>query len=301
MEPNIMPLIALRRPRTLRRLVLASALVVGSGLATPNAAHAAGGQLMVTPTRLVLDGNTRHATLSLVNTGTTATTYRISVLLRRMNANGDLEEVKTPTAAEVIASKLARFSPREVTLPPGVTQNVRIQIRKPADMPPGEYRSHVLFLEVPAAETGKTSLNGLNGQKSDEVSFNITQVYGVSIPLIVRHGETSAKVGLSDMAVIPNPKPADPALLKLSLNRTGNRSVYGTITVDFIGPNGVKQVGLSPSMAIYTGLDRRTTHLPLNVPASQLKHGKLRVTFTETLAPGKQADKPLATAELALP
>lgn len=296
-----MPHAMLCRPFASGRLLAAVTLAAACTFALPQPVRAEAGQLLVTPTRLVLDGKTRHASLSLVNTGTTPTTYRISVLLRRMNAEGDLEEVATPTPAELIASKMARFSPREVTLPPGTTQNVRIQIRKPANMAPGEYRSHILFLEVPPAGSGRTAMSDLNGQKTDEVSFSIAQVYGVSIPLIVRHGETQVKVGLSDLAVLANPKPGEPGALRLTLNRSGNRSVYGTVKVAFVGPSGVKELGESSSVAVYTGLDRRVAYVPLNMPASALKKGRLRVTFTETTAPGKVAASPLATAELALP
>ncbi|MOA55861.1 hypothetical protein D3C78_1797350 [compost metagenome] len=102
--------------------------------------------------------------------------------------------------------------------------------------------------------------------------------------------------------MLPHANPKEPGALKLTLHRSGNRSIYGMLKVSHVSPGGaVQEIGQSPSQAVYTGLDRRMTYVPLSVPASALKQGRLRVTFTETLAPGKHADKPLATTELALP
>jgi P pilus assembly chaperone PapD len=137
-------LTALTRRTAHRHLpAFVGALAVLGGLAFQPAASAEEGNLMLTPTRVVLDDKQRTTVLSLVNRGKLPTTYRISVVMRRMNAAGELEIIETGSSVDQLAAQMVRFSPREVTLPPGVTQNVRLQIRKPADLAPGEYRTHV--------------------------------------------------------------------------------------------------------------------------------------------------------------
>jgi P pilus assembly chaperone PapD len=284
----------------LQRTLLGALALLGTALLSPCAPAQAAGDLMVTPTRVILSGNQRSAVLSLVNTGKEATTYRISIVFRRMNESGNLEPVKTPNAAEELAGSLIRYSPREVTLPPGITQNIRVQIRKPADLPPGEYRAHMLFLEVPPAESAQTSVAALNGEKPKDVAVKLTQIYGISIPVIVRHGETSAAVSLHQLKLSPPAKPGDPPLLSLEARRTGNRSIYGECTITFVDRQGAeKVVGRSSSVAIYTPLTHREVLLPLTVPAGvALREGRLKVSFKEAMPAGA---KPMAEAELALP
>jgi P pilus assembly chaperone PapD len=280
--------------------VAIAALLAGAGLATPGAPAYAAGDLMVTPTRVVLNNSQRSTVLSIVNTGTEATTYRISLVFRRMTESGELETITTPGPAEELAAHLVRYSPREVTLAPGVTQNVRVQIRKPADHAAGEYRVHMLFLEVPSAETAGTSVSGLNGQKPADVAVKLTQIYGVSIPLIVRHGETTASVALRDLQLQPPAKEGAPPTLSLDVQRTGNRSVYGECAATFIGRDGVeKPLGALRNVAVYTPLAHRTMRMALDVPSGlALRQGRVRLTFKETSPP---SDKPLAQAELTLP
>ena len=55
------------------------------------------------------------------------------------------------TPAERIALDMIAFSPRRVTLPPNQPQVIRVGVRVPEGMPPGEYRAHMLFRAVPDA------------------------------------------------------------------------------------------------------------------------------------------------------
>ena len=93
---------------------------------------------------------------------------------------------------------LIRYSPRQVTLEPRVAQTVRVQLRLPADLPPGEYRSHLLFRAVPSAEAAPPTTS-----PAAELSIQLTAIYGISIPVIVRHGETSVTTTLSELDLVP--------------------------------------------------------------------------------------------------
>src|SRR3546814_5860625 len=55
----------------------------------------------------------------------------------------------TATPAGRAALDMVVCSPRRVTLPPNQPQVVRVGVRVPARLPPGEYRAHMLFRAVP--------------------------------------------------------------------------------------------------------------------------------------------------------
>jgi len=65
-------------------------------VATPLSAGV--GDLLVAPTRIILDGR-RGTEIILNNIGDDVATYRVSVELRRMKPDGTLETVTAPTRA----------------------------------------------------------------------------------------------------------------------------------------------------------------------------------------------------------
>src|SRR5690606_12136656 len=118
-------------------------MLAGAVLATP-APIAAQGDLLIAPTRLVLDGR-RGGEVILSNIGDREATYRVELQLRRMTPDGELVQVDEASAnlAEKAALEMIRYAPRRVTLPPDQPQAVRISARPGAELPDGEYRVHL--------------------------------------------------------------------------------------------------------------------------------------------------------------
>ena len=121
-------------------------------LLTPSAAQAAG-DLLVAPTRIIFDGQ-RGTEVILNNIGSETATYRISLELRRMNAEGRLDDVTPEQENEIekAAKGMIRYAPRRVTLPPNQPQAIRLGIRAPQGLADGEYRAHLLFRAIPKAK-----------------------------------------------------------------------------------------------------------------------------------------------------
>ena len=231
------------------------------------AQSALAGELMVHPTRVVFEGNTRTAQIDVINSGTETTTYRISVIRRRMTDTGEFVPVTEAAAGEKFADDMIRFSPRQVVLPPGGAQAVRLQLRKPAALEDGEYRAHLLFQALPPA--GEPSA----AAAANELEIRLTAVYSVSIPLIVRQGATSAEVAIRDVAV------RDGAVT-FALDRKGTRSVYGDLVVKLRGARGPERVlARANGVAVYTPNASRRVRIPL--PPQSLAAGELHVTFEE--------------------
>lgn len=252
------------------------------------------GGLLVAPTRLVFEGRQRTGQLTLVNTGTQTATYRISLIRLRMTETGEFREVQEPDSAERFADTLMRFSPRRVELPPGVPQTVRIQLRLPADLPSGEYRSHMLFRAVPVSAPEES----VRSEPVTGVQMKLRAVYGVSVPIIVRHGALVAGLSLSDPRVEVVPGADPPARLAVTLNRSGDRSVYGDLTAVLVRdgqPDLV--VGVAKGLAVYTPNARRTYVLPMRLPPMLDPRARLRVRFDSASG---VTEIPIAEASVAL-
>jgi len=103
------------------------------------------GDLLITPTRVVFEGNKQKETLNLVNTGKDTSTYSISFLQYNMKEDGSFVIIEKPDSGQLFADPYLRIFPRQVTLAPGEPQVIMLQCRRKADMLAGEYRSHLYF------------------------------------------------------------------------------------------------------------------------------------------------------------
>src|SRR3954470_13919287 len=91
----------------------AAALVTG----VTTQASAGVGDLLVAPTRIVLNGG-KSTEIILNNIGDEPATYRISVEFRRMTPDGNLLDGTDPTPQEKAAADMIVYAPRRVTLAP---------------------------------------------------------------------------------------------------------------------------------------------------------------------------------------
>lgn len=237
------------------------------------------GDLLLYPKRIVFDGSRRSQTLSLVNNGTDTARYVISVVQIRMKEDGSFENITQPDSGQYFADKNFRFFPRSVVLGPKEAQTVKVQLIRFSNLAAGEYRSHLYFrAQKPEKPLGMTKTKNDPGR----ISINIRPVYGLSIPVIIRAGESTTETSLSNLA-FRFEKDSLP-VLQMNLNRTGNMSVYGDITVDHVSPEGKEtRVALVKGVAVYTPNATRVIRLALDPRATVDYHkGALHVVFTET-------------------
>jgi P pilus assembly chaperone PapD len=231
------------------------------------------GDLLVAPTRVVLDGG-RGTELILNNIGTETATYRISLELRRMTGNGQLDEVPAEAVTEKEKATLAMISyaPRRVVLPPNQPQAIRIGARFAADLPDGEYRAHMLFRAIPDAKAATTTT-----QVKDGLSISLTPIYGVTIPIIVRKGALKASAAISDVHM---EKTKEGPALSFTLARSGDRSTYGRIRVTKAGQ--AKPLYDARGIAVYAEVSQRTVALPILDPAVAAQMtGPVKVEYLE--------------------
>jgi P pilus assembly chaperone PapD len=280
----------MKLPILIRRARLCLGLV-----ALSMASQAALADLMLFPTRIVFDKNQRAAQLELINQGKTPETYRLSMVNRRMSETGEFSAADPPLPGEQFADSMVRFSPRQVTIPPGGSQTVRMLLRKPADLATGEYRSHLQIDRVPDP-VGSGSIEA--AADTSKIGVTLTALVGASIPVIVRQGDTHASVALSHLAVVP--AGAEPVSLAFEIDRIGDRSVYGDLVVTFTPKGGVPvEVAKAGGVAVYVPNPSRRARMPLRLPdGAPLAGGTLLVSFRERADAG---GKLLAEASIAVP
>ncbi len=242
--------------------------------APPPAPSGAG--LVVSPTRIILEGRARSAEVFLHNNGNTAATYRISLIELEMDEHGQTTEKTAPSDGSSAAS-LLRYSPRQVVLAAGSTQTVRLQVRKPEHLAPGEYRSHFLFRAVPDDSPEPKPAADVEPR----IGISIKAIYGVSIPVILRHGPVQAKGSLSELRLGQGP---ERQVLSFQINREGNRSLYGDLQATW-RPRGGKPVpaGRLNGVAVYANLPLRKLSLALSdLKGQTLGSGTLKVSYLES-------------------
>ena len=251
------------------RLAARAALLAPLLLCAPGA-QAGIGDLLVAPTRIVLNGS-RGTDIILTNIGEDVATYRVSVELRRMSPDGMLHDVTEPTAAEQAAQSMIVYAPRRVTLPPREPQIIRISARAPKDLPDGEYRVHLLFRAVPPPRpvTAPKEVKG--------IAFELIPIYGVTIPVVIRMGNLQAKVGIANVQLTSQ---GGKSAVALDLTRAGDRSVFGDVRV--FKPGVKDPIAVQRGVAVYTEVGTRHVVIPVNPDFAGSAAGPVTVDFVET-------------------
>jgi len=237
------------------------------------------GDLLVTPRRIVFEGNKQREEITLANTGQDSAFYSISFLQYHMMEDGSFEEITEPRPVQLFADSFLRFFPRSVQLAPGESQVVRMQVRRSPNMVDGEYRSHLYFRAVPEVKPfGEEELLS----DSTTIGVRLTPIFGISIPVIIRVGNLSSQIVLNDLSV--EQEEGKSPVLKVTLNRKGNRSVYGDLEVNYLAPGGeITNAGLVRGIAVYTPNSLRRFSLPLNFQGgSNPGTGKLLVRYSSS-------------------
>ena len=262
-------------PPRLLRSVLAATAVLGLGLPAPLSAQ---GDLLVAPTRLVLDGR-RGGEVTLSNIGSEEATYRITLELRRMTPEGELEPIDEADASvgEKAALEMIRYAPRRVILPPGEPQAIRISARPGAELPDGEYRVHMSFNAIPKVRPIAPQEAGAPG----EVAIRLIPIFGITMPIIVRKGEVEVTAALANPRI---EETADGPAFSIDIARSGTASIYGDLLVY---PRGASQpVFALRGIGVYPEIEAR--HSRFDIPGDQAAamRGPVRIELRESLEAG---------------
>ncbi len=250
------------------------------------------GDLLIFPKRIELEGRKRVEQIILANTGKDTAIYNISFKQYRMTETGDFVTITEPDLGQHFATPFLRVYPRRVNLAPGESQTVKVQKFNTDKMEDGEYRSHLYF----RAERNNKPLGQDNEEKaSNTISVKLEAVYGISIATIIRKGTSNTEISVSEPTY--NNDGVSNHFLNFNINRTGNMSSYGDITVNYISlENKIYEVGKVKGLAVYTPGNVRKVKMQLQKPENiNFNSGKFKVVYTEN-----ESNTIIAEAELQL-
>lgn len=256
------------------------------------------GDINLYPKRVVVDDRNRVASVGVYNKTTNTGDYDITITDMMMTSEGKLVELATakdgdPIKAKVkTASEMVRWSPHRFTLAGNESQIIRLMVRVSPDLPAGEYRTHFSAIAVPPGDDGLTIDDATKGkQAANGIGVKITPRFGISIPVIVRVGDTTLNTGLKDLSVISVPN--GEKQIRLTITRSGTRSSFGDVIVT--APGAPKPVGLLRGVGVYTEVDERTVFVPVDPKLDAkfiAKGAKLSVSYDDDdVAPGKNLAK----------
>jgi P pilus assembly chaperone PapD len=287
-----------------RLLAFAAAVALAGGAPavaqTPATAGAAASAFLnITPKRLTFDGKRRAGAVVLLNQGTEPVTVDIGLVDRVMLPDGQIfavddadrrDDGRTATAQLKSAKDLLQLSPRRATLQPGRPQTVRIRLASLPDAATGEHRSHLTVTTIPPPTAGLTAEQVASGQRG-ELSFQISTVFGISIPAIVRFSDADVRAQISnphvefDQVATAGKAPKRTPVMVFDLERVGGSSLFGNIEVKSLSQRGA-QLGLARGVGVYAEISKRVVRIPLTrEPAAG---ERLEITFTDDdTSPGK--------------
>lgn len=222
------------------------------------------------PRRVILESRERNGDMTLLNFYDQPSTIRIALLNYRQNEDGTYTTLDGALNPLFDPETLVRLSPRQFTLTPNGRQIVRFSIRRPADLPDGEYRFHIRALRI--------SEYGPPAPVTEGVAVGMTMNVGASIPVIVRHGALSASATLSDPAFNLKGDGGLPEL-QVTIHREGNASVIGTLRAYWYPQGGEPvEIGVAGNMNVFPEIDRRYAKIPLT--QTPKGRGTIRVIYT---------------------
>lgn len=200
-------------------LVLTTAGFVG-------AAPSALAELSIIPTRVLFEDRERFEEVILLNTGDETRTYDMSWEFFRMieGSSKSMQERIDEPLGDFDLSEYVVFSPRRVTLPPKGRQKIRLALRRPGEVPVGDYRAYLRF--SPTFEGQKEGLTLTPGQSSAAVNFR----YRFAIPVIFQSGDLDVVAKIQSMTFERNEKNGK-LLAKINISRSGVHSALGHLFV----------------------------------------------------------------------
>ena len=227
--------------------------------------------LFVSPVRLIFDPSTNTSTMTVSNKTDETKYYEVTMLDQVMTASGGIQQLDT---FDYSSKRMLRFMPRKIILAGGERQVVRVMAQRPADLPDGDYHTHIFFNEVPAPISTTLPISGTEISPSKGPQFKVTTNGGVGIPVIVQNGAISASLSLISASVIPLPagaEPGTPHSLSVNLQRLGNAEALAFLTVTTGDVASPTVLARPRQMLVYRERDEVTVPVVLDPEAASYR------------------------------
>lgn len=257
------------------------------------------GGLSLYPTRVEFADRELMREVRIINSDIEDVNYRISWTHLRMKDGKTYETIPESETnhPEKYLDDIVQYSPKRVTLKAGESQLVRLFAKIPKDLPAGEYRSHLLFKQ----EADQSPLNDVeerDPKKQKEATVSIKALFAISIPVILKHGETSVHLSFKDILL---KKEKDKSYLDVTMNREGNSTAYGYFDVFFKPKDSDKSYNIASTgaMQIFYPYDMRKVNIDLDFPKEvKGKSGQIEVKFLNKKDENKSKSDEVLTSKV---
>lgn len=196
-------------------------------------------RVQVYPLKVFLDQRNKGAEVTARNLSSQAGSYRISTILFMQKENGQMAIKSNDQEYDKDLSEYVRFSPRVVQLGPGESQTVRLFIRNVADLPEGDYRTHLRFEQT--LESFQSNRDDSAPMTNGQIKTGLDTRIAVSIPLFYRKGSPEYGLSLEDLEVNIDKEKIENSNFSVTLNKNGEAFAYGSIHLYLVNEDGEKQ------------------------------------------------------------
>ena len=236
--------------------------------------------LVLNPQRIVVLDRERATSLELLNTSEETARYQIYFEHKKMLDDGSIVDVTDADEKKIRAGDMIRYSPRRVDIKSKGSQTIRLAVRRPKNLPDGEYISHLALKQKPNKQAPVIDTVDGGSSQEKELNLKVQPILKIAIPVIVRKGTLNAKALLSGISIT---KISDEnQFIQFTLHREGNRSLYGDVEIYELDQedNTSTRIGYVKGIALYDPTLSRLVKVQLD-QATLTKGKKLLVRFDE--------------------
>lgn len=248
-----------------------------AGASSPAAATTR--MLLINPTRVIFSDTTRAMEVHVGNVGKEPVAYTIDLVSMRRDKNGNLREVEQDSEEERLVKEMIRFAPRRATIEPGKRQVVKLMLRKPGDLAPGEYQTRLRFTPQASKQDGQTTPAGGSAGKT---SIQLDVLVASTIPIIIQHGITGGEASPVALTVKNHRQGGSELAAEVKFSRSGVGSAFVDATVSLLpaaAPHEAQIIGQATGIAVYTPDKEQSVLIPIkDIKRSALAGGTLRVS-----------------------
>ena len=233
-------------------------------------ANVAMARIDILPRIVVLNDRERSAEITVLNLFNQPSLYRLSMIHYRQNPDGTYETLETPLSPDFDPETIVRLSPKQFQLTGGGRQKIRMSVRRPADLPEGEYRFHLLAKRFESADANNSDLN------TEGAKINMKMNVAVAIPVIIRNGAINVQAAITDARYIsPSESIDNRNEMSVTVNRQGTSSSIGELSIY----QGDERIGYVSNFNVFPEITSRTIAVPLaRDPRGQ---GQVRIVYTD--------------------
>lgn len=247
--------------------------------------------------RLILK-NQSIVALQVCNPTEQTLRFKLSYINKYMDEEGAMHELADTLSPQSALKPYLRIYPRNISLDPGKCQEVQIQLKAPADLPDGEYRSYLHFLPLSNQEQSDSV------ESDSGIQLAIVFRVGTAIPIIYRKNTYLTEVSIDSVQL--QARAAGGANLSFVVNRMGTQSTFGRFLVEGLS-QGVPVVLMdTPGNSVFPEIDFKRITLPISTQAlDRDAQGRVKLKISYIDAEDKTTKTPTVWAskeiELSLP